>query len=95
MAVTVAVELLLTVPVVTLKVAVVALAATVTEAGVFRVALLSLRVTTAPPVGAAALRVTVQVLDAFDAMLVGLHDTDVRVAAGAVMVTVVFAELLL
>ena len=86
--------MLLTVPVVTLKVAVVALAATVTEAGVFSVALLSLRVTRAPPVGAAALRVTVQVLDAFDAMLVGLQDTDVRVTGGT-RLTVVFTELLL
>jgi hypothetical protein len=54
--------------VVTAKVAEVAAAATVTDAGTVRVALVLVRVIAAPPVGAALLRVTVQVelLDAFN-----------------------------
>ena len=49
----VALELLLMVPVVAVKVAEVAAAATVTDAGVVKAALLSDNVTLAPPVGAA------------------------------------------
>src|SRR5271169_1813337 len=47
--------------VVALKVAEVAAAATVTDAGTVRVELVLVRVTVAPPAGAAPLRVTVQV----------------------------------
>ena len=50
---TVAVELLAIAAVVTVNVAEVAAAATVTDAGVVRTALLSERVTLAPPAGAA------------------------------------------
>jgi len=60
-AVTVALWLLPTVAVVALKVAEVAAAATVTEAGTVRVVLVLVRVTMPPPVGAAWVRVTVQV----------------------------------
>ena len=79
---------------VALKVAVVAAAATVTDAGAVRVALLLVKVTLAPPVGAALVKVTVQVLEAFGPRLVGLH-TRVDINTGAVRLTVVLAELLL
>ena len=86
--------MLLTVPVVTLKVAEVAAAATVTDDGTVRVELLFDRLTLAPPVGAGWVRVTVQVLDEFEPRLVGLHDTaDTKTAAAKF--TVVLAELLL
>ena len=82
------------VPVVAPKVAVVAPWATVTEPGTVNSALLSLKVTLAPPAGAALVSVTVQVLVPFDPQLVGLHDTeDIRTEAAKV--TVVFAEVLL
>jgi hypothetical protein len=55
------------------KVAEVAPAATVTEAGTVNAALLSDRVTTAPPVGAALLRVTVQVAEVLDVSEAGLQ----------------------
>jgi len=61
-AVTVAVLTLVIVPAVTEKLAVLAAAATVTEAGVDSSALLSESVTTSPADGAAPLKVTVQVL---------------------------------
>jgi hypothetical protein len=57
--------------VVALKVAAVAAAATVTDAGTVSVGLVLERVTVAPPAGAAVLRVTVQVLDALGPRLVG------------------------
>jgi hypothetical protein len=60
-AVRVALWSLAMVPVVTLKVAEVAAAGTVTDAGTVRVALVLERVTAAPPVGAALVKVTVQV----------------------------------
>jgi hypothetical protein len=47
------------------NVAVVAAAATVTEAGTVNAALLSDNITLAPPLGAALVKVTVQVLEAF------------------------------
>ncbi|HWB99179.1 MAG TPA: hypothetical protein VG672_20865 [Bryobacteraceae bacterium] len=72
-AVTVADWALLMVPAVTVKVAELAPAATVTEAGVVSRLLLSDRVTAEPPEGAAALSVTVQVLEAREARLVGLQ----------------------
>jgi hypothetical protein len=87
-------ELLLIVPVVTVKVAEVAAAATVTDAGTVRVALVFDKVTLAPPVGAALVSVTVQVLDALDPRLLGLHDT-AETNTAAVRFTVVLAELLL
>jgi len=85
---------LATVVVVALKVAVVAAAATVTEAGTVKVALVFVRATLAPPVGAAFVNVTVQVLDEFGPRLVGLQATD-DTNAGATRLTVVLAELLL
>ena len=94
MAVTVAVALLLMAAVVTLKVPDVAAAATVTEAGTVSFALEFASVTLAPPVGAACVRVTVQVLEEFAPKLLGLQDNaDTR--TGAARLTVVFAELLL
>ena len=56
------------------KVAEVAPAATVTEAGTVSAALLSDKETTAPPVGAALLRVTVQVEEALEVSEVGLQE---------------------
>ena len=90
----VALELLLIVPVVTVKVAEVAVAATVTEAGTVNVELVFDKVTLAPPVGAALVSVTVQVLEELCPKLLGLHD-NVETRTGATKVTVVFAELLL
>ena len=93
MAVTVALWSLLMAPVVALKVAVVAAAATVTEAGTVRTALLLVRVTRAPPVGAGFDSVTVQVLEELGPRLVGLHEID-DISTGAVRLTVVFTEVL-
>ena len=80
--------------VVALKVADVALAEIVTEAGTASAGLLLARVMIAPPVGAALVSVTVQVLEAFGPRLVGLHARD-DTSTGATRVTVVLAELLL
>ena len=94
MAASVALELLGIIPVVTVNVAVVAAAATVTEGGTVRVALLFVRLTPEPAVGAGWVNVTVQVLDEFCPRLLGLHaklDTN----TGATRLTVVLAELLL
>jgi hypothetical protein len=63
-------------PVVALKVAEVAPAATATDAGTVSVELVLVRVTVAPPVGAAWVRVTVQVLAELDARLVGLQASE-------------------
>jgi hypothetical protein len=82
-------------PAVTVKVPVVALAATVTEAGVVKAALLSESVTTEPPVGAARDSVTVQVEVVPEATLVGEHCSLETVAAGGVTVTAAVAELAL
>ena len=80
--------------VVAANVAVVAVAATLTDAGTVRVALVFVRLTVAPPVGAGWVRVTVQVLDEFGSRLLGLHERlDTR--TGATRVTVELAELLL
>ena len=79
--------------VVALKVAVMAAAPTVTEAGAVRVALVLVRVTRAPPVGAAWVRVTVQVLEELGPRLVGLQASEET--STAVRVTVALAELLL
>ena len=59
--------------VVALKVAEVAAAATVSDAGTVSVALVLVRLTVAPPVGAACVRVTVQVLEELGPRLVGLQ----------------------
>src|SRR5580700_3805630 len=67
--------------VVALKVADMAAAATVTDAGTVRVALLLVRTTEAPPVGAAWDRVTVQVLVELGPRLVGLQASEVVDAA--------------
>ena len=58
-----------------LKVALVAPAATVTDAGTVSEVLLLASVTTEPPVGAVWVRVTVQVLTALEPRLVGLQAT--------------------
>ena len=80
--------------VVALKAAEVAAAATVTDAGTVSVALVLVRVTAAPPVGAAWVRVTVQVLEAFGPRLVGLQASEeTRLVAARLMVAV--AEVLL
>ena len=86
--------MLLIVVVVALNVAVVADAGTVTDAGTVRVAFVFVSVTAAPPVGAACVKVTVQVLDAFCPKLVGLHTSE-DTNTGATRLTVAFAELLL
>ena len=90
----VAVELLAMAPVVTVKFADVAAAATVTDAGTVNVALEFARVTLAPPVGAAWVKVTVQVLEEFAPMPVGLQLRD-ETSTDAARFTVVLAELLL
>ena len=68
--------------------------ATVTEAGMERVGLVLDRATTAPPAGAALVRVTVQVLEELDPRLVGLQ-TRLETSTGATRLRVVLAELLL
>ena len=78
--------------VVALNVPVVTPAATVTDAGTVSAVLVSLKVTAAPPAGAACVNVTVQVLDAFCPRLVGLHASDDTVT-GATRLIVAFAEL--
>ena len=80
--------MLLMVPAVAVKVAVVAAAATVTDAGTVRVELVLVRVTEAPPVGAAWVRVTVQVElpELFKA--VGTQDKELTVGKTAPPVTV-------
>ena len=75
-----------------MKEAEVADAATVMEDGVERVGLLLERATTAPPAGAALLRVTVQTLDELDPTLEGLQARE-ETSAGATRVTVVLEEL--
>ncbi len=86
--------MLLMVVVVALKVAVVAAAATVTDVGTVRVAFVFVSAIAAPPAGAACVRVTVQVLEAFCPKLVGLHTSD-DTSTGANRLIVAFAELLL
>jgi hypothetical protein len=90
----VALALLPIVAVVTLNVADVAAAATVTEAGTVRVVFEFERVTLAPPVGAAWVSVTVQVLEELAPMLAGLQASD-ETSTEAARLTVVLAELLL
>jgi hypothetical protein len=78
-----------TVLVVAVKVAVVAPAATVTDAGTWAAAvLLEVKLTTAPPVGAGLFKVKVPVEDTPPSTEVGFTLTPVRAAAGAVTVSV-------
>ena len=65
--------MLLTIEVVAKKVAEIAAAATVTDAGTVRMELVFVRVTIAPPVGAGWVRVTVQVLVELGPTLVGVQ----------------------
>jgi hypothetical protein len=83
LAVTVPVELLEIVPAVAEKVAVVAPAATVTEAGAVSSALLDEMATRTPPAGAAALVVTVQLLLAPEFSDVGAQASVVTMTGGA------------
>jgi len=93
-AVTVADWSLDTVVVAALKLADVAAAATATDAGTARVALVLVRVTVAPPVGAGWVRVTVQVLEALGPRLVGLQTSE-ETSTGASRLMLTLAELLL
>jgi hypothetical protein len=77
-----------------LKVAEVAAATTVTDAGTVKLELLFARVTFAPPVGAGWVRVTVQALEEFGPRLLGLHTSD-DISEGATRLTLAVAELLL
>ncbi len=86
--------MLLMTPVDALKVADVAAAATVTEAGTVKLALELERPTLAPPVGAAWVRLIVQVLEELAPMLAGLQLRD-ETSTGATKLTVALAELLL
>jgi hypothetical protein len=90
----VALELLLTAAVVTVKLAAAEAAATVTDDGTVRVELVLVRVTLAPPVGAGWVKVTVQVLEELGATLVGLQANE-ETRTGAARLTVVLALLLL
>ena len=82
------------VPVVTVKFADVAVAATETDAGTVSAALVFDKLTLAPPFGAGCVRVTVQVLEELDPRLLGAQDT-VETDTAATRFTVVLAELLL
>jgi hypothetical protein len=85
-------ESLAIVPAVALKVAVVAVANTVTDIGTVRAGLVAVSVTLAPPAGAAFVRVTVQLVDALDPMLVGLQASD-DTCTGATRLIVAFQVL--
>ena len=78
--------------VVALKGADVAAAGTVTEAGTVRVALVFVRVTIAPPAGAALVKVTVQVVEEFGPRLLGLQASE-ETNTEAARLTLVLAEL--
>jgi hypothetical protein len=69
------------------KVADVALAGTVTDAGIVRAERLELNVTMTPFVEARWLRITVQVLEELGPRLVGLHDIE-ETSPGATSATV-------
>ena len=87
-AVTVAVCVVVVEPV-PVNVAVVVVAVTVTEGGTLSAVLLDPKVTLVPPVGAAIVSVTVQVVLDPDTMLAGLHDTVDTAGGAGVTVTVV------
>jgi len=78
--------------VVALKGADVAAAATVTEAGTVSVELVFVRLTIAPPAGAALVRVTVQVVEELGPRLLGLQASE-ETSADAARLTLVLAEL--
>jgi len=80
--------------VVAAKVAEVAATATVTDAGTVSVALVLVRVTVAPPVGAVWDSVTVQVLEALGPRLVGLQTSE-ETCTDVTRVMIALAELLL
>ena len=86
--------MLLMAAVVTMKLADVAAAATLTEGATVRVALEFERLMLAPPAGAAWVRVTVQVLEELAPMPAGLQAKD-DTSTVAARFTVVLAELLL
>jgi hypothetical protein len=69
--------------VVALKVAVMAAGNTVTEVGTVSVGLVLVSVTSAPPAGAALVRVTVQRLEPFCPSVVGLHASEDTAAEAA------------
>jgi hypothetical protein len=73
----------------------VAPAATVADAGTVSSVLLEANATLDPPVGAAALSVTVQVVEALDARLAALHCSEYTVASVAVNAIEADCELLL
>ena len=77
-----------------MKLAQVAAAATVTDAGTVSVELVLARMTVAPPVGAGWVRVTVQELEELGPRVVGLQ-TRVETNTGAIRMMVALAELLL
>jgi hypothetical protein len=81
-------------PVATVKVVDVAAAATVADAGTVRMELLFERLTLAPPVRAGWVRVTVQVLDEFGPIVLGVQDT-VETDTDTTRLTAVLAELAL
>ena len=72
----------------------VAAAITVTEGGTLRVELVLERVTRAPPVGAALVRVTVQVLEPLGPRLAGAQ-ASAETSTDATRLTLALAELLL
>ena len=90
-AVIVELALLLIVPVVTLNVPETACAPTVTELGAFKAELLFDKATVTPPLGAAWLRATVQVLEEFEPRLDGLHESDDSVMETGAAVKVMVA----
>jgi hypothetical protein len=79
-------------PVVALKLADRAVAATATEAGTVRVELEFERVTVAPPLGAGWAKVTEHLVEELGPKLVGLH-ARADTSTGATRLTVVMAEL--
>jgi len=89
-----ALELLVMAPVVALKVADEAAAATVTEGATVSAALELERETVAPPAGAGWVKVTVHVLEELAPMLAGLQVSD-ETSTDAVRLTVALAEVLL
>jgi hypothetical protein len=93
-AVIVALELLLTVAVVALKVAELAAAATVADVGNVSTELVLERVTLAPPLVAGWLKVMVQVAEELEPTLAGLQTSD-DTNTGATRVTIVLTELVL
>ena len=83
-----------TATVVALKLAEVAAPETVTDAWTVRVALVLVRLTVAPPVGAGWVRVTMQALEELGPRLVGLQ-ISVETSTGATRLMAALAELLL